>query len=52
MSKNFAEKSKTLLNLKIILLDVQNHFIGNSKMSNAAKNFDIFIATSLITIQL
>jgi len=27
--------------LKIILLDHQNNFVGILKMSNAAKNFDI-----------
>jgi len=46
---DFAEKSKILLDtdLKIILLDRQNNFIGILKiMSNAAKTFDI-LATSL-----
>jgi len=46
---NFAEESKILLDtdLKIILLDNQNHFVEISKIiSNATKNFDI-LATSL-----
>jgi len=41
---DFAEGSKILLdtNLKIILLDHQNNFVGTLKiMSDAAKNFDI-----------
>jgi len=41
--KDFAEGSKILLNtdLKIILLDHQNNFVGILKIfSNAAKNFD------------
>jgi len=40
---DFAERSKTLLatNVKIILSNYQNNFIGTSKiMNNAAKNFD------------
>jgi len=46
---DFAKRSKILLDtdLKIILLDHQNNFVGTLKvMSNAAKNFDI-LATSL-----
>jgi len=46
---DFAEGSKILLDtdLKIILLDHQNNFIGTLKiMSNSVKNFDI-LATSL-----
>jgi len=36
--------------MKIILLDHQNNYIGNSRMmSDAAKNFDI-LATSLLYI--
>jgi len=45
----FVERSKILLDtdLKIILLDHQNNFVGTLKiMSNAAKNFDI-LADSL-----
>jgi len=45
---DFAEGSKILLDtdLKIILLDHQNNFIGALKIiSNVAKNFDI-LATS------
>jgi len=41
-------RSKILLNtdLKIILLDHQNNFIGTFKiMSNAAKNFDSLVAS-------
>jgi len=41
---DFAEESKIYLNtdLKIILLDHQNNFVGILKiMSNAAKSFDI-----------
>jgi len=41
---DFAEESKILLatDLKIILLDYQNNFVGTLKiMSNAAKNFGI-----------
>jgi len=54
-SRAYAEKTillrdrKTLLDtdLKIILLDHQNNFVGTLKiMSNARKNFDI-LATSL-----
>jgi len=43
MWKNdFAERSKILLDLKIILLDHQNNFVGTSKIiSKAPKNFDI-----------
>jgi len=40
---DFDERSKILLDtdLKIILLDHQNNFVGTLKiMSNAAKNFD------------
>jgi len=46
---DFAEGSKILLDtdLKIILLNQQNYFIGTLKiMSDAAKNFDI-LATDL-----
>jgi len=46
---DFAKGSKILLNtdLKIILLDHQNNFVGTLKiMSNAAKNVDI-LAISL-----
>jgi len=46
---DFAERSKILLDtdLKMILLDHQNNFVGTLKMiSNAAKNFDI-LADSL-----
>jgi len=44
---DFAEGSKILLDLKIILLDHQNNFAGILKiMSNAAKNFGI-LATNL-----
>jgi len=46
---DFAERSKILLDtdLKIILLDHQNNFVGTLKiMSNSVKNFDI-LATSL-----
>jgi len=45
---NFAEEFKILLNtdLKIILLDHQNNFVGTLKMSNAAKNVYI-LATGL-----
>jgi len=43
--KDFVEGSKILLNtdnLKIILLNHQNNFVGILKiLSNAAKNFDI-----------
>jgi len=42
--KDFSEKSKISLNtdLKIILLDNQNNFVGTLKiMSSAAKNVDI-----------
>jgi len=35
--------------LKIILLDLQNNFVGILKISSAAKNFDI-LATSLIVL--
>jgi len=39
---DFAERSKILLDQKIILLDHQNNFVGTLKiMSNATKNFDI-----------
>jgi len=41
---DFAERSEILLDtdLKIILLDHQNNFVGTLKiMSNAVKNFDI-----------
>jgi len=46
---NFTEGFKILLaaDLKIILSDHQNNFVGTLKiMSNAAKNFDI-LATNL-----
>jgi len=46
---DFAKGSKILLDtdLKIILLDHQNYFVGTLKIiSNAAKNFDI-LATNL-----
>jgi len=46
---DFAERSKILLNtdLKIILLDHQNNFVGTLKIvSNTAKHFDS-LATSL-----
>jgi len=46
---NFAEESKILLDtdLKIILLNCQNNFVGTLNiMSNTAKNFDI-LAVSL-----
>jgi len=49
---DFAERFKILLNtdLKIILLDCQNNFVGTLKiMSNAAKNFDV-LATSLSVV--
>jgi len=45
---DFAEGSKILLDtdLKIILLDHQNNFIGILKiMSNVAKNFDILASS-------
>jgi len=43
----FAEGSKILLDLKIILLNHQNNFVGTLNiMNNAAKNFDV-LATSL-----
>jgi len=47
---NFAELSQILLDtdLKIILLDHQNNFVGkiNSlKNNNAAKNFDILVTS-------
>jgi len=49
---DFAEGSKILLdtNLKIILLNYQNNFVGILKiMSKAAKNFDILaIALSVL----
>jgi len=48
--KNFTESSNIWLDtdLKIILLDHQNNFVGTLKvMSNAAKNFDI-LTTSYI----
>jgi len=39
---DFAEVSKNLdTDLKIISLNNQNNYIGNSSMSNAAKNFDV-----------
>jgi len=49
--KDFAEIFKNLIiidtYLKIILLDCQNNYVGNSSMmSNIAKNFDI-LAKSL-----
>jgi len=47
--RNFTEGSKILLDtdLKIILLDYQNNFVGILKiMNNAARNFDI-LATNL-----
>jgi len=50
---DFAEGSKILLNtdLKIILLDQQNNFVGILKiLSNAANNFDI-LAISLSVLQ-
>jgi len=43
---NFAEGSKILLNtdMKLILLDHQNNFVGTLKiMSNTAKNFIIIL---------
>jgi len=42
---DFAEESKILnTNLKIILLDHKNNFIGTLKiMNNAAKSFDILV---------
>jgi len=46
---DFAQTSKILLDtdLKTILLNCQNNFVGTLKIiSNAAKNFDI-VATSL-----
>jgi len=44
---NFGSKILLDTDLKIILLDHQNNFVGTLKiMSNAAKNFDI-LATSL-----
>jgi len=51
--KILLEGSKILLDtdLKIILLDQQNNFVGILKlMSNAAKNFDI-LATSLSVLR-
>jgi len=40
--EDFAEGFKILLDLKIILLNRQNNFVGTLKLiSNAAKNFDI-----------
>jgi len=40
---DFAEGSKILLDLKIILLDHQNNFVGTLKvMNNAAKKFWYF----------
>jgi len=37
---------KLELDLKIIILDHQNNYVGNSSiMSNAAKSFDILITT-------
>jgi len=43
---DFVERSKNLMDidLKIILLDYPNNFVGTLKiMINAAKNFDILI---------
>jgi len=51
---DFAEGSKILLNtdLKIILLNYQNNFVGTLKiMSNAAKNFDIAFYIIILIIQ-
>jgi len=50
---SFVERSKILLDidLKIILLDYQNNFVGILKiMSNAVKNFDI-LTTSLSVLR-
>jgi len=44
---DFAEGCKILnTDLKVILLDYQNNFVGTLKISNVAKNLDI-LATSL-----
>jgi len=34
--------------VKIILLDHQNNYVENSKMSNAAKNFDIPVSLNVL----
>jgi len=50
---DFVERSKILLDidLKIILLDYQNNFVGTLKtISNAATNFDI-LATGLSVLR-
>jgi len=50
---NFVERSKILLDtdLKIILLNHQNNFVGTLKiMSNVAKNFDSLATGTIIII--
>jgi len=50
---DFAERSKILLDtdLKIILSDYQNNFVGILKiMSNAAKSFNILVRAFYIII--
>jgi len=50
---DFIEGSKILLDtdLKIILLDHQNNFVGTLKIMSDANNFDI-LATNLKVLQL